>query len=52
MSIHDAGVAGELAGNFLDDLESAQEYDLERWKARPVHSRAYEYLGEILRQPF
>ncbi|MGH9151224.1 MAG: phospholipase D-like domain-containing protein [Acidimicrobiales bacterium] len=50
VAIQDRGVAAEIAGHFLDDLEAAEEWDLERWRARPLHARAYEYLGELARQ--
>jgi len=52
VAIQDRGVAAEIAGHFLDDLEAAEEWDLERWRARPLHARAYEYVGELARQSF
>lgn len=52
VSLHDAGLAAQLADHFLDDLEHADELDLRRWRARPLRTRALELAGEAARQSF
>lgn len=52
VAIQDPGIAAEIAGHFLHDLETAEEFDLERWRSRPLRARAYEYVGELARQSF
>ena len=52
VTIYDRDVAETLADHFLDDLESAVEWDLDRWQARPIPAKALEYAGELARQSF
>ena len=52
VSVFDAGVVDELERHFLDDLEVAEEIDLERWRNRPLGRRVVELAGELVRQSF
>jgi cardiolipin synthase len=46
----DPGVVGELAQQFLDDLDVSEEYDLRRWRERSLVKRAKESSLDLLRQ--
>lgn len=50
VSIDDRDIVKELAAHFLDDLSSANEMDLERWRHRPLLGRAGELASELVRQ--
>lgn len=50
VTILDAGLTAELAQHFLDDLESSEEIDLERWRCRPLKERVVESVSELARQ--
>ena len=52
VSFYDEGILSELERHFLDDLGASQEFDLERWRNRPLRKRVGEYLGELFRQSF
>jgi hypothetical protein len=42
----------QLEHQFLDDLARCSEFDLERWKARPLRRRAVEAASTAFRQSF
>ncbi len=46
----DARLVGELAQHFGDDLEVSVEFDLDRWKRRPLAKKAREKAGDLFRQ--
>ena len=48
----DAGLVDELARQFHDDLRVSEEFDLDRWRRRPLTKRAKEAAGDLLRQSF
>lgn len=48
----DPALVDELAQHFRDDLEVSEEFDLERWRRRPLSKRAKEVAGDLLRQSF
>jgi cardiolipin synthase len=50
VAVGDAACVGELEGQYLDDLEACEEFDLGRWKDRPLRRRAVEAGGAALRQ--
>ena len=50
VAARDPKVVGELAQDFLDDLERSDEFDLARWKARPLAKRLAESASDLLRQ--
>jgi cardiolipin synthase len=52
VAFSDAGLVCELERHFHQDLEHAEEYDLERWRRRSVAKRAREAAGDLLRQSF
>lgn len=52
VTLYDRGLAAELAEHFLDDLDAADEIDLDRWRSRPLAQRAMELAGEVARQSF
>ena len=43
-------VVGELARQFLDDLDQSKEFDLSRWNRRPLLKRVTESATDLLRQ--
>lgn len=49
-SIADPGIVADLEKHFLTDFDDAEEIDLDQWRARPLTSRAYEWVGETMRQ--
>ena len=49
-AVRDPGTVGELARHFLDDLEVSKEFDLERWRRRPLGKRMSEAATDLLRQ--
>jgi len=50
VSVTDAGIVSELEADFLDDMESSSEFDLELWRRRPLRKRAAEALAGLTRQ--
>ena len=48
-SLVDGDLVAELEKHFLDDFDASEEIDLDRWRRRPLRSRAYELFGEALR---
>lgn len=48
--MRDPAIVDELAGDFLTDLDSAEEYDRARWQQRPLAKRAAEFTADLLRQ--
>ncbi|HEX3623770.1 MAG TPA: phospholipase D-like domain-containing protein [Acidimicrobiales bacterium] len=52
VALGDPESVGELARQFLDDVEVCDEYDLARWQGRPRRRRAAEAAGTLLRQSF
>ncbi len=50
VAVTDVKVVAELARDFLDDLERSDEFDLARWKARPLTKRLAESASDLLRQ--
>ena len=46
----DPAIVGELAQQFLDDLDDAEEFDLDRWQQRTLRKRAAEAGLDLLRQ--
>ncbi len=48
----DTAVVGALAEQFCEDVATAEELTLERWRSRPMRARAIELAGELLRQSF
>ena len=48
-TVLDAGVVAELEKHFLDDFDDSVEIELERWRRRPVRSRAFELVGGAVR---
>ncbi len=50
IAVSDAEVVGELAQDFLDDLEASKEFDLDRWKSRSLAKRMTEWGSDLLRQ--
>jgi cardiolipin synthase len=52
VALSDAGLVGELARQFHDDLAVSEEFDLDRWRRRPLAKRATEAAGDLLRQSF
>ncbi len=49
LSVHDAGIVTELEKHFAEDFDASEEIDLQRWRQRPLASRAYEYASEVVR---
>ncbi len=48
-SVLDSALVAELEKHFLDDFDASEEIDLDRWRRRPLRSRAYELVGEAVR---
>ena len=48
-SVYDPGINSELEKHFLEDFEGAEEIDFDRWRKRPLRSRAYELVSDTLR---
>ncbi|HSH23200.1 MAG TPA: phospholipase D-like domain-containing protein, partial [Acidimicrobiales bacterium] len=48
-SVIDRGIVTELEKDFLDDFDASEEIDIDRWRQRPLRSRAYELVGEAVR---
>jgi cardiolipin synthase len=52
VALTDRRLVDELARHFADDLDHAEEFDLDRWRRRPLAKRAREAAGDLLRQSF
>lgn len=52
VAFSDDSLVEELAGHFGDDLEASEEYDLDRWRRRPLSKRAKEVATDLFRQSF
>jgi cardiolipin synthase len=52
VAFSDPALVGELGRHFADDLEASVEFDLDRWRTRPLRKRARETAGELFRQSF
>lgn len=50
VSVIDAGIVSELEADFLDDVESSSEFDLDLWRKRPLRKRVGEALAGLTRQ--
>ena len=50
VAVDDPRVVGELARDFLDDLDASKEFDLDRWRQRSLAKRATESALDLLRQ--
>ena len=50
VAVLDPGVAEELSGHFLEDLDVSTEIDRESWMRRPLRKRTAEYATELIRQ--
>jgi len=50
VAISDPELVGELAQDFLSDLEVSEEFDLARWRERSLAKRAKESALDLLRQ--
>jgi cardiolipin synthase len=48
----DAGFVDHLARQFLADLDVSVEFDLDRWRRRPLVKQAREQALDLLRQSF
>jgi cardiolipin synthase A/B len=48
----DPGLIAELVGHFEEDLDASDEFDLDRWRRRPLTKRAKEAAGDLFRQSF
>ena len=49
-SVTDRACVEELAGHFLDDLESSSEFDLATWRRRSLRKRVAERATDAVRQ--
>jgi cardiolipin synthase A/B len=52
VAFSDPNLVGELERHFHEDLEHAEEFDLDRWRRRSLAKRAREAAGDLLRQSF
>jgi len=52
VAFSDPTLVDELARHFADDLDVSVEFDLHRWKRRPLRKRARERAFDLLRQSF
>jgi cardiolipin synthase len=52
LSLGGGGSVGELEQHFLEDMERSEEFDLARWRRRPLHTRVLGYAGQWARQSF
>ncbi len=50
VSVTDRGIVSELEADFLDDLASSSEFDLDLWRRRPLRKRAGEAIAGLTRQ--
>ncbi len=50
VAVRDPALVGELAQQFLDDLDRSKEFDLDRWRQRTLAKRAAESALDLLRQ--
>ncbi len=52
VSFYDTGMVAQVEKHFLDDLDGAEEIDLQRWRERPLRRRLAERAGDLARQSF
>ncbi|MBW3580044.1 MAG: cardiolipin synthase B [Actinobacteria bacterium] len=45
----DDAIVAELEKHFLDDFDGSEEIDLDRWRRRPLRSRAFELVSGAVR---
>ncbi len=45
LAIRDAGLAAEIERGLLEDFEKSEEFDLERWKRRPLYHHLFERIS-------
>lgn len=50
VAVRDPDVVGELARDFLADLDASKEFDLSRWRRRSLTKRVIESATDLLRQ--
>ncbi len=50
VAVTDRAIVSQLAADFLDDLESSSEFDLDLWRRRPLRKRAGEAIAGLTRQ--
>ncbi|MEX2570448.1 MAG: phospholipase D-like domain-containing protein [Gemmatimonadota bacterium] len=50
LGILDRGFAADLEATFFADLELAEEFDLDRWRGRPLHRRAVERFFRLFEE--
>ncbi len=50
VAVRDPDVVGELARDFLADLDASEEFDLSRWRQRSLAKRITESAADLLRQ--
>jgi cardiolipin synthase len=50
VSLVDRDIVSKLEADFLDDIESSSEFDLELWRRRPLHKRTVEAVAGLTRQ--
>ncbi|HEV2809548.1 MAG TPA: phospholipase D-like domain-containing protein [Acidimicrobiales bacterium] len=48
-SVSDQGVVAELEKHFVEDFDDSEEIDFDRWRRRPLRSRAYESVSGAVR---
>lgn len=52
VAFSDPALVADVAQHFQEDLGVSEEFDLERWRRRPLTKRAKEAAGDLLRQSF
>jgi cardiolipin synthase len=52
VAFSDPALVDEVERQFHEDLRVSEEYDLDRWRRRPLTKRAKEATGDLLRQSF
>jgi len=50
VSVVDRAIVAELEADFLDDVESSSEFDLDLWRRRPLRKRVGEAIAGLTRQ--
>jgi cardiolipin synthase len=49
LTVHDAGVAEQLARTFFEDIRRSERITYDAWKARGIAARALELISEPIR---
>jgi len=52
VDFHDPAVVSKLSDQFLADLDVSEEFELSRWRERPLAKRVREHAADLLRQSF